>query len=67
MVVRIADEQGLTPAAHFAQRIAGERADQEQLLSGAERRIPGRRPVDPVRDPNGVIVQLLDWNVPVSR
>lgn len=39
MVVRIADEQGLTPVAHFAQRIARERADQEQLLSDAERRI----------------------------
>jgi hypothetical protein len=39
IVVRIADEQGLTPAAHFAERIARERHDQEQLLSDSERRI----------------------------
>jgi hypothetical protein len=39
MVVRVADEQGLTPIAHFADRIAKERRDQEQLLSDAERRI----------------------------
>lgn len=39
IVVRVADEQGLTPVAHFAQRITRERADQEQLLSDAERRV----------------------------
>jgi Putative exonuclease SbcCD, C subunit len=39
IVVRVADEQGLSPVAHFAERISGERADQEQLLSDAERRI----------------------------
>ncbi|WP_117213001.1 TIGR02680 family protein [Allorhizocola rhizosphaerae] len=39
IVVRVADEQGLTPVVHFAERIARERADQEQLLSDAERRI----------------------------
>jgi hypothetical protein len=39
IVVRVADEQGLTPVAHFAQRISRERGDQEQLLSDAERRV----------------------------
>jgi uncharacterized protein (TIGR02680 family) len=39
MVVRVADEQGLTPVAYFADRIARERQEQEQLLSDAERRI----------------------------
>jgi uncharacterized protein (TIGR02680 family) len=39
IVVRIADEHGLTPVAHFAERITCERRDQEQLLSDAERRI----------------------------
>ncbi|MEU8004165.1 TIGR02680 family protein [Catellatospora sp. NPDC049111] len=39
VVVRVADEQGLSPVAHFAERIARERYDQEQLLSDAERRI----------------------------
>jgi uncharacterized protein (TIGR02680 family) len=39
IVVRVADEQGLTPVAHFADRIARERRDQEQLLTEAEQRI----------------------------
>ncbi|MFG1608570.1 TIGR02680 family protein [Actinoplanes sp. NPDC049265] len=39
IVVRVADEQGLTPVAHFAQRIAEERRDQEQLLTDAEQRV----------------------------
>ncbi|WP_213456730.1 TIGR02680 family protein [Rhizomonospora bruguierae] len=39
VVVRVADEQGLTPVAHFAQRIATERRDQEQLLTEAEQRV----------------------------
>ncbi|MFI1996082.1 TIGR02680 family protein [Actinoplanes sp. NPDC020271] len=39
IVVRVADEQGLTPVAHFAERIAGERRDQEQLLTEAEQRV----------------------------
>jgi uncharacterized protein (TIGR02680 family) len=39
IVVRVADEQGLTPVAHFAERIAGERRDQEQLLTDAEQRV----------------------------
>jgi uncharacterized protein (TIGR02680 family) len=39
IVVRVADEQGLTPVAHFAERIARERRDQEQLLTDAEQRI----------------------------
>lgn len=39
IVVRVADEQGLTPVAHFADRIAGERRDQEQLLTDAEQRV----------------------------
>ncbi|WP_436528827.1 TIGR02680 family protein [Actinoplanes sp. HUAS TT8] len=39
IVVRVADEQGMTPVAHFAQRIAGERRDQEQLLTEAEQRV----------------------------
>jgi hypothetical protein len=39
IVVRVADEQGLTPVAHFAQRITRERTGQEQLLSDAERRV----------------------------
>lgn len=39
IVVRVADERGLTPVAHFAERIAGERRDQEQLLTDAEQRV----------------------------
>ncbi|WP_430789465.1 TIGR02680 family protein [Actinoplanes sp. G11-F43] len=39
IVVRVADEQGLTPVAHFAERIAAERRDQEQLLTDAEQRV----------------------------
>ncbi|MDT4995108.1 MAG: hypothetical protein QOH97_5000 [Actinoplanes sp.] len=39
IVVRVADEQGLTPVAHFAERIARERRDQEQLLTDAEQRV----------------------------
>jgi uncharacterized protein (TIGR02680 family) len=39
IAVRVADEQGRTPVAHFAERIARERREQEQLLSDAERRI----------------------------
>ncbi|XVU27072.1 TIGR02680 family protein [Actinoplanes sp. CA-054009] len=39
IVVRVADEQGLTPVANFAERIAGERRDQEQLLTEAEQRV----------------------------
>ena len=39
IIVRVADEQGLTPVAHFAERIAGERRDQEQLLTDAEQRV----------------------------
>ncbi|GAA3940038.1 TIGR02680 family protein [Actinoplanes auranticolor] len=39
IVVRVADEQGLTPVAHFAERITGERRDQEQLLTDAEQRV----------------------------
>ncbi|MEU4692296.1 TIGR02680 family protein [Actinoplanes sp. NPDC023714] len=39
IVVRVADEQGLTPVANFAERIAGERRDQEQLLTDAEQRV----------------------------
>ncbi|GAA2676564.1 TIGR02680 family protein [Actinoplanes palleronii] len=39
IVVRVADEQGMTPVAHFAERIAGERRDQEQLLTEAEQRV----------------------------
>jgi uncharacterized protein (TIGR02680 family) len=39
IVVRVADEQGLTPVAHFADRIARERRDQEQLLTEAEQRV----------------------------
>ncbi|HEX5993498.1 MAG TPA: SbcC/MukB-like Walker B domain-containing protein, partial [Jiangellales bacterium] len=39
VVVRVADDQGLTPVATFAERIARERADQEQLLTEAERRV----------------------------
>jgi uncharacterized protein (TIGR02680 family) len=39
IVVRIADELGLTPVAHFAERIAKDRHDQEQLLTDTERRI----------------------------
>jgi uncharacterized protein (TIGR02680 family) len=39
IVVRVADEQGLTPVAHFAERIARERHDQEQLLTDAEQRV----------------------------
>ncbi len=39
IVVRVADEQGLSPVAQFAERIAGERRDQEQLLTEAEQRV----------------------------
>ncbi|MFR9779404.1 TIGR02680 family protein [Micromonospora sp. MS34] len=39
IIVRVADEQGLTPVAHFADRIARERRDQEQLLTDAEQRV----------------------------
>jgi uncharacterized protein (TIGR02680 family) len=39
IVVRVGDEQGLSPVAHFAERIARERRDQEQLLTEAEQRI----------------------------
>ncbi len=39
IVVRIADEQGLTPVSVFAERIVRERQDQQQLLSEAERRV----------------------------
>ncbi|MFC7273794.1 TIGR02680 family protein [Paractinoplanes rhizophilus] len=39
IVVRVADEQGLTPVATFAERIAAERRDQEQLLTEAEQRV----------------------------
>ncbi|MEU0155863.1 TIGR02680 family protein [Micromonospora fulviviridis] len=39
IVVRVADEQGLTPVAHFADRIARERRDQEQLLTDSEQRV----------------------------
>ncbi|GAA4719259.1 TIGR02680 family protein [Phytohabitans rumicis] len=39
IVVRVADEQGLSPVARFAERIGRERADQEQLLTDAEQRI----------------------------
>ncbi|MEU4243573.1 TIGR02680 family protein [Actinoplanes sp. NPDC026619] len=39
IVVRVADEQGLTPVAQFAERIAAERRDQEQLLTEAEQRV----------------------------
>lgn len=39
IVVRVADEQGLTPVANFAERIARERHDQEQLLTDAEQRV----------------------------
>jgi uncharacterized protein (TIGR02680 family) len=39
IVVRVADEEGLTPVAHFAERIARERAAQEQLLTDAEQRV----------------------------
>jgi hypothetical protein len=39
ILVRVADEQGLTPVANFAERIAGERRDQEQLLTDAEQRV----------------------------
>jgi uncharacterized protein (TIGR02680 family) len=39
IVVRVVDEQGLTPVAHFAERIGRERRDQEQLLTDAEQRI----------------------------
>ncbi len=39
IVVRVADEQGLTPVANFAERIGRERRDQEQLLTDAEQRI----------------------------
>jgi uncharacterized protein (TIGR02680 family) len=37
--VLVADEQGLSPVAHFAERIARERHDQEQLLTDSEQRI----------------------------
>lgn len=39
VVVRVADEQGLSPVAHFADRIAAQRRDQEQLLTDAEQRV----------------------------
>ncbi|MFI5955657.1 TIGR02680 family protein [Cryptosporangium sp. NPDC051539] len=39
IVVRVADEQGLTPVAHFAERVATERRDQEQLLTDAEQQV----------------------------
>jgi uncharacterized protein (TIGR02680 family) len=39
ILVRVADEQGLTPVANFAERIARERRDQEQLLTDAEQRV----------------------------
>jgi uncharacterized protein (TIGR02680 family) len=39
IVVRVGDEQGLSPVAQFAERIARERRDQEQLLTDAEQRI----------------------------
>ncbi|MET7422413.1 TIGR02680 family protein [Dactylosporangium sp. NPDC005555] len=39
IVVRVADEQGLTPVARFAGRIAADRRDQEQLLTDAEQRV----------------------------
>ncbi|ASW53203.1 TIGR02680 family protein [Plantactinospora sp. KBS50] len=39
IVVRVVDEQGPTPVARFAQRIAAERRDQEQLLTDAEQRV----------------------------
>ncbi|GLY06925.1 MULTISPECIES: TIGR02680 family protein [Actinoplanes] len=39
IVVRVADEQGLTPVAAFAERITRERRDQEQLLTDAEQRV----------------------------
>ncbi|GGM63871.1 TIGR02680 family protein [Dactylosporangium sucinum] len=39
IVVQVADEQGLTPVARFAERIAADRRDQEQLLTEAEQRV----------------------------
>jgi uncharacterized protein YPO0396 len=39
IIVRVADEHGLAPVAHFADRIARERRDQEQLLTEAEQRV----------------------------
>lgn len=39
VVVRVADEQGLSPVAHFAERIATQRRDQEQLLTDAEQQV----------------------------
>ncbi|MFG2038920.1 TIGR02680 family protein [Dactylosporangium sp. NPDC048998] len=39
IVVRVADEQGLTPVARFAERIAADRRDQEHLLTDAEQRV----------------------------
>ncbi|GGK79600.1 TIGR02680 family protein [Mangrovihabitans endophyticus] len=39
IVVRVADDQGLSPVAQFAGRIATERRDQEQLLTDAEQRV----------------------------
>jgi hypothetical protein len=39
IVVRVADEHGLTPVAQFAERIGRERRDQEQLLTEAEQRV----------------------------
>ena len=39
IVVRVADEQGLTPVAHFADRIAAQRRSQEQLLTDAEQQV----------------------------
>jgi uncharacterized protein (TIGR02680 family) len=39
IVVRVADEQGMSPVAHFAERITRERRDQEQLLTEAEQQV----------------------------
>jgi uncharacterized protein (TIGR02680 family) len=39
IIVRVADEQGLTPVASFAERVAREKRDQEQLLTEAEQRV----------------------------
>lgn len=39
IVARVADEHGLTPVAHFAERVARDRSDQERLLTQAEQQI----------------------------
>jgi hypothetical protein len=39
IIVRVADEHGLSPVAAFAERISRERRDQEQLLTDAEQRV----------------------------